>query len=57
MHASMAERIPWLDGALEQRASLAPREGDAAPLVVADAPVKRPSLTTASAQLDALKGR
>lgn len=57
MHASMAERIPWLDGALEQRASVALREGDAAPLAGADGPVNRPSVATTPAQLDVLKDR
>lgn len=31
LHAGMSERIPWLDGALEQRASLSPEGGAADP--------------------------
>jgi hypothetical protein len=56
LHASMTERIPWLDGALEQRFSLAPRDGGSSPVAV-DGPSHRPSLTTTRAQLDAIKGR
>jgi hypothetical protein len=57
LHAGMTERIPWLDGALEQRFSLAPRDAAASATAPAEGPVNRPSPTLTRAQLDAAKGR
>lgn len=57
LHAGMSERIPWLDGALEQRHSLAPRDDPSDPIVAVGGATKRPSLTTTRAQLGVLKGR
>jgi hypothetical protein len=56
LHARMTERIPWLDGALEQRFSLAPREVSGPP-AAADDPSNRSSLTTPRARFDAAKDR
>jgi hypothetical protein len=54
LHAGMTERIPWLDGALEQRFSLAPRDDESSAPAAADGPANRPSGTLARAQV---KGR
>lgn len=41
LHAGMTDRIPWLDGALEQRSSLAPRDDVEEPPVAVAEPTNR----------------
>lgn len=43
LHAGMTDRIPWLDGALEQRSSLAPRDTAEKPPAAVAGPTNRPS--------------